>query len=53
MNEKIDDLSLKHHRNFFADLHPVLQQSIWAMATREYREYILALQDSITIGGKG
>ena len=53
INEKVDDLSLKHHRIFFADLHPVLQQSIWAMATREYREYISALQDSMALGGKG
>ena len=54
ISEKVDDLALKHSGDFYLDLHPALQQSIWSIATREYHKYCsVHIKNTNLQGGKG
>ncbi len=36
---RAEDLALQHHKKFYTDLPEVLQQNMWAMASRQYVKY--------------
>ena len=46
ITERLDDMALVYHGKFYADLHPDLQQAIWAMANRGYADYCGMLLDN-------
>jgi len=46
ITERLDDMALVYHGKFYCDLHPNLQQAIWAMAHRQYTDYCGMLLDN-------
>ena len=45
--ERVDDLALEYHGKFYCDLTKELQQTIWAMAERDYADYYGMMIDSV------
>ena len=53
ITERLDDMALVYHGKFYHDLHPDLQQALWAMASRNYADYCGMLLDNTLDRMKG
>ena len=45
IQERLDSLALEYHSKFYCDLARELQETIWNMANRQYRDYCSTVID--------